>query len=86
MARHAVGGRIIKRIGGNYGSSMEVGGEDEGVPGDPVHGSHGLGFSAGHQSPQVVLRFIKLSGEVPVEINIVGVVPPTPVVVAGALQ
>ena len=85
MAGHRVAGRIIIWIGGNHSTAMEVGGEDKWVPCYPVHGSHGLRFFALHQSPEVTLGLNKLSGEVPVEIDIVGVVPPTPVVITGAL-
>ena len=74
--------RVVKGVGGDHGPAVKVGREHEGVPLDPVHGGQGLRLSALLQSPEVVLRLVKLLGEVPVQVHIVGVVPPGPVVVA----
>ena len=73
--------RVIKGIRGDHSPAMEVGGEHEGVPLDPVHGRQGLGLSALLQSPEVILRLVKLLGEVPVEVHIVGVVPSGSIIV-----
>ena len=92
--------RIVKGIRGHHGPAVQVGGEHEGVPLDPVHGGQSLGFPPLLQSAEVVLRqilfrrricrrlekiylrLVELLGEVPVEVHVVGVVPPGSVVVA----
>ena len=74
--------RVVEGVRGDHSPTVEVGGEHEGVPLDPVHGGQGLRLSSLLKSPEVVLRLVKLLGEVPVEVHIVGVVPPGPVVVA----
>ena len=62
-------GRVIKGVRGDHSPAVEVGGEHEGVPLDPVHGGQGLRLPALLQSPEVVLRLVKLLGEVPVEVH-----------------
>ena len=74
--------RVVKGIRGDHGPSVEVGGEHEGVPLDPVHGGQGLRLPALLQSAEVVLRLVKLLGKVSVEVHVISVVPPGPVVIA----
>ena len=64
-----VAGRVVERVAGHHGPGVQVGGQHEGVPLHPEHRRRSLGLAAAQQLPEVVLRLVKLTREVSVQIN-----------------
>ena len=64
-----VAGRVVEGVAGHHGAGVQVGGQHEGVSLNPEHRRRGLGLAAPQQLPEVVLRLVKLTREVSVQIN-----------------